>query len=229
LSITTWFLLLQLALADVVFEVQRELARIDAAPGEGGRVGRQAVHFEVAEDQLDFGEAGGIEGVDLADGARQAKVIHLAVEFQLAGGTGARGEAGDGTAQLVDAGAEGEEQRFVGEIEFAVAEAQAVDVHQEGRAGLAALGGVSAAGAGVGAGATAAGALRPGFAGCGRRCFRLAQDALEIGALVLGDQELGVEAVEHQFADLQLLRRDLELPGAEAISSRGRPCRCRLR
>ena len=125
-------LALQLALLDVVFQVERELAGIDAAPGEGGRVGCQARHFEVAENQLDLGEAGRIEGIDLADGARQAVVVNLAVEFQLARRAGTRRQAGDGPAQLVNAGGEGEEQRFVGEVEVAVAEAQAVDVDQEG-------------------------------------------------------------------------------------------------
>jgi len=126
---------LQLALLDVVVEIERELAGIYRASGEGCRVGCESRHFDVAEHYPDIHELGRIEQVDLPHRARQAVVVDLAVEFQLSLRTGARGEPPDRTPQMVDAGPERQQQRVVGKIERAVVKAQTVDIDEKGPEG----------------------------------------------------------------------------------------------
>lgn len=125
---------LQLALLDLVFQVQRQLAAFDLATGEGRRIRRQAGHLDIAEERPDIRERRGIEQVDLSHGARQAVFVHLALQFELRGGiAGGRGHAVDMAFKRVDAGTERQGQGKISEIHLAGGDLDRVDGQQEGR------------------------------------------------------------------------------------------------
>lgn len=110
------------------------------------------------------------------------------------------------TAQTMDTRAEGQHQRFVGKPHLAVVEAQAVDIDKEAflfdRCS------------------------RHGRFGCARR--RRLEDFLEIDHLVLVDDQLGIERVQTQLADVELFGCRGQTAGAEVLPSQQHVRRSRL-
>jgi hypothetical protein len=181
------------------------LPTFDLASGEGGRIRRQTGHLDVAEGGPDIRmKPVGIEQVDLADGARQAVFVDLAFQFELRRrAAGSTGDAVDLALEVVDARAEGQGQRQVGKIHLAGRHLDGVDGHQEGLLGSfrqrlgRRLGGRH-------------GGTRLGW----RRRFH---DLLEVGGLVLVDDEFQAQALGLEGADVDAFRGGLELFGGEAV------------
>ena len=221
----------QLALLDLVFEVERELAGSNLAARESGRIGRQIGHLDIAEHHFDVHEPGRIEQIDLTDRACQAEFIHLTVDFQFRQSAWLGGYAVECAFQRVNPSTEWQGQRIVGELHLAVFDADAVYRQPEGigvRCGVHFRRRLSRRGcadfnrlSGLCSRRGRIGLLwrhRHRLGGCIGRFH----DPLQIGALVLEDDQLGVEFIHTQFVDIQRRRTGAHaiagepLPGQEA-------------
>ncbi|OIQ76312.1 hypothetical protein GALL_420090 [mine drainage metagenome] len=120
-----------LRLADLVFQLGVEPARLDGATGELARIWRYRCHVEVAEPQGDVGIVGRPEGLQLPAHSRLAVVVDLAVELDLCAAVGRVGQAVDHPGELLHTHPEVGFDGLIGEVDIGIFDGGAIDAQRQ--------------------------------------------------------------------------------------------------
>ncbi len=93
----------QLAIVDVIVDVDGQLSFLDLVAGESPRIGRDRAELHALEAHFHVGEERGGEQIDLPADARRGVAIHLAVERDFGAGLRIRGQAHDRSVEALQA------------------------------------------------------------------------------------------------------------------------------